>query len=331
MARILDGNNPQAVGTAATALRAGEVVAFPTETVYGLGADALNERAVARVFAIKNRPQFDPLIVHLPNREAAPQYATAIDRRATALMERFWPGPLTLVLRKRPIIPDLVTAGLDTVALRVPAHPVALALLRAVEKPIAAPSANPFGYVSPTTAEHVQNMLGDAIRIILDGGPCTVGVESTVCTLTEEPAVILRPGGVPVEEIEAVIGPVAIASPSQADARSPGTLPRHYAPHVPLVLLAPGAEIPRPRRGERVGLLTFTPRPDVQGYAVVEVLSKHGSLLEAAANLFATLRRLDSLRLEQVVVESVPESGLGRAIMDRLRRAAARAGDPITG
>jgi L-threonylcarbamoyladenylate synthase len=279
---------------------------------------------VAQVFAVKNRPRFDPLIVHLADKEAVPQYAAAIDARAAALMERFWPGPLTLVLRKRPIIPDLVTAGLDTVALRVPAHPVALALLRAVRTPIAAPSANPFGYVSPTTAVHVQEMLGDAIGLILDGGPCTVGVESTVCALTEADAVVLRPGGVTVEEIEAVIGPVRIASSAQADARSPGTLPRHYSPRVLLTLLAPGEDIPSPRPGERAGLLTLVPRPEAEEYVVVETLSKDGNLLEAAANLFAALRRLDGLGLERVVVESVPERGIGRAIMDRLRRAAAR-------
>jgi L-threonylcarbamoyladenylate synthase len=324
MAQILNGHHPHAIQTAAVLLRDGKVVAFPTETVYGLGADALNERAVAQVFAIKNRPQFDPLIVHLPEREAAAQYVTVIDSRAAVLMERFWPGPLTLVLKKRPLVPDLVTAGLDTVALRVPAHPVALALLRAAGTPIAAPSANPFGYVSPTTAIHVQEMLGEALEIILDGGPCTVGVESTVCALTNESVVILRPGGVTVEEIEAAIGPVTIIPPSQADARSPGTLPRHYSPHVPLVLLAPGAAIPSPSAKERVGVLTLAPRPGTEGYAVREVLSKSGDVLEAATNLFAALRRLDQAGLARVIVESVPEIGIGRAIMDRLRRAATR-------
>src|SRR5882724_797907 len=183
MAQILDGADFRAIEVAVAALRAGEVVAFSTETVYGLGADALNERAVAQVFAVKNRPHFDPLIVHFPDTESALQYVTDVDSRALVLMERFWPGPLTLVLPKKPIIPDLVTAGLDSVALRVPAHPVALTLLRAVGRPIAAPSANPFGYVSPTTALHVQELLGDKIQFILDGGPCAVGVESTVCAL----------------------------------------------------------------------------------------------------------------------------------------------------
>jgi L-threonylcarbamoyladenylate synthase len=251
-----------------------------------------------------------------------PQYATDVDQRAVALMGRFWPGPLTLVLRKQPIIPDLVTAGFDTIALRVPSHPVARALLKEVRLPIAAPSANPFGYVSPTTAEHVQDMLGEVIGLILDGGPCAVGVESTVCALTEEQAVILRPGGVSVEEVEAVIGPVTVGQSSQPDRRSPGTLPSHYAPRVPLFLITCGAPLPRPAVGERAGLLLLQPRP-AEGYVTVEYLSRDGNLIEAAANLFAALRRLDSARLDRVIVESVPEYGIGRAIMDRLRRAAA--------
>jgi L-threonylcarbamoyladenylate synthase len=310
---------------AAAALRAGELVAFPTETVYGLGANALNEQAVAQVFAVKNRPHFDPLIVHLADKEDVQQYALDIDQRALALMERFWPGPLTLVLRKQLIVPDLVTAGFATVALRIPAHPVALALLREVQLPIAAPSANPFGYISPTTAVHVQDMLGDKIGIILDGGACTVGVESTVCALTEEP-VILRPGGVAVEEIEAVIGPVRLGSPTHPDSRSPGTLVSHYAPRVPLSLIAAGVLLPHPQAGERLGLLLLKPRP-VEGYATVECLSRDGDLVEAAANLFAAMRRLDNLGLDRVIAESVPEQGLGRAIMDRLRRAATSAGN----
>jgi len=322
MATLLDGTDPRAIRLATEALRAGELVAFPTETVYGLGANALDERAVAQIFAVKNRPHFDPLIVHLADKELVSQYATDIDHRAIALMERFWPGPLTLVLHKRPIIPDLVTAGFDTVALRMPSHPIARALLQEAHLPVAAPSANPFGYVSPTTAEHVQDMLGDALKFILDGGPCAVGVESTVCALIEEQAVILRPGGVSVEEIEAVIGPVTIRVSSQPDRRSPGTLPSHYAPRVPLQLVACGVPLPRPGVGERNGLLLFKPRP-VEGYVAVESLSRDGNLREAAVNLFAALRRLDNAGLDRVIVESVPEYGIGRAIMDRLRRAAA--------
>ncbi len=324
MATILDGSDPHVIAVAATALRAGELVAFPTETVYGLGADALNEQAVAQVFAVKNRPFFDPLIVHVPDAATAALYAVAIPPRAAALMEHFWPGPLTVVLPKHPRIPDIVTAGLDSVALRVPSHPVALALLQAVARPIAAPSANPFGYISPTTAAHVQDLLGEAIPLIVDGGPCAVGVESTVCAFLDDDAVILRPGGVTSEAIEAVIGPVQFSASDRADLRSPGTLPRHYSPHVNLQLTALGDPLPLPLSGERVGVLLFTEQRLTQGYVEVVMLSRDGNLTEAAPRLFAALRWLDCLGLDRVLVESVPEHGLGRAIMDRLRRAAAR-------
>ncbi|MGE0826725.1 MAG: L-threonylcarbamoyladenylate synthase [Candidatus Binatia bacterium] len=325
MAQLLDGSDVQAIRLAAEKLRAGELVAFPTETVYGLGANALDAHAVAHIFAVKNRPHFDPLIVHLPEANAVEDYVVDINDRARLLMERFWPGPLTLVLRKRPCIPDIVTAGGETVAVRVPAHSVALSLLRMVKLPVAAPSANPFGYVSPTTALHVQESLGAHIPLILDGGPCAVGVESTVCAVTDEHAVILRPGGVTLEEIAATIGgAVTLQVPTQSDTRSPGTLVSHYAPRVLLQLLAPEAELPLPPPGERVGLLLFRPRPGVEGYAHVEILSQDGDVVEAAARLFAALRRLDHMELDRVVMETVPEQGIGRAIMDRLRRAAAR-------
>ena len=327
MAQILDAAVPSAIHRAAACIQAGGVVAFPTETVYGLGADALNERAVAQVFAIKQRPAFDPLIVHIAQVGAVSRYASGIDDRARILMQRCWPGPLTLVLPKQPVIPDLVTAGLGTVGLRMPAHPVALSLLRAVGTPIAAPSANPFGYVSPTTAQHVQDTLGEKIELILDGGPCRVGLESTVCALSSEEAVVLRPGGLSVEEIEALIGPVRLPSSIDADPRSPGTLPQHYAPRVRLTLLAPGQAIPRPSPQERVGLLSFRPVPVAAAYTHHEALSAEGDLLEAATNLFAALHRFDGLGLDRLVVEAVPEQGLGRAIMDRLRRAAARGSD----
>ena len=327
MAEILDAAVPSAIRQAAACIQAGGVVAFPTETVYGLGADALNERAVAQVFAIKQRPAFDPLIVHIAQVDAVPRYASGIDGRARMLMQRCWPGPLTLVLPKQPVIPDLVTAGLGTVGLRMPAHPVALSLLHAAGTPIAAPSANPFGYVSPTTAQHVQDTLGEKIELILDGGPCPVGLESTVCALSGEEAVVLRPGGLSVEEIEALIGPVRLPSSTDADPRSPGTLPQHYAPRVPLTLLAPGQAIPQPSPQERVGLLSFRPVPAAAAYTHQEALSAEGDVLEAAANLFAALHRFDRLGLDRLVVEAVPEQGLGRAIMDRLRRAAARGAD----
>ncbi|MCL0069683.1 L-threonylcarbamoyladenylate synthase, partial [Dehalococcoidia bacterium] len=206
MARILDGYRTEAIREAASVIQNGGVVAFPTETVHGLGADAFNPEAVARIFELKNRPRFDPLIVHVAELSDVEKIWLKADDRAKKLMERFWPGPLTIVLPKRPEVPHIVTAGLPTVAVRLPSHPVALSLIREARTPIAAPSANPFGYLSPTTAEHVREQLGDGIEIILDGGSCPVGVESTIIALYEEEPLLLRPGGTPLEEIERVIG-----------------------------------------------------------------------------------------------------------------------------
>jgi L-threonylcarbamoyladenylate synthase len=298
-------------------------VAFPTETVYGLGANAFDAAAVARIFAAKERPSFDPLIVHVPSLADVPRVAFASDPRVVALAARFWPGPLTLVLLKRPELPDLVTAGLPAVGVRVPGHEVARALLTAACVPVAAPSANPFGSVSPTTAAHVVEGLGDRLDVILDGGPCRVGVESTVLSLLGEPAVILRPGGVTREEIEAALGQAVEMRASSSRPTSPGQLERHYATRTPLELLqgpAPAA----PEVSGRVGLLALAHAPEGHGYAAVEVLAEDGQLATAAANLFAALRRLDALGLDRLVAEPVPEEGLGRAILDRLRRAAAR-------
>lgn len=313
------------VRQAASILQEGGLVAFPTETVYGLGANALNARAAARIFEVKNRPHFDPIIVHVADRAALTRLVREIPAAAATLGERFWPGPLTLVLPKADIVPDIVTAGLTTVAVRVPDHPTALELLRESGLPIAAPSANPFGRISPTQAEHVREMLGDKIDYILDGGPCRVGVESTVLDVSGDVPTLLRPGGLPVEEIEQVIGAVALPGQAKSSTSSampaPGMLPRHYAPRTPLVILnadAESAQFESPRRG----LLAFQPPRDTTSYAAVEVLSKSGDLAEAAANFFAALRRLDALGLDVIHAEPFPEQGLGRALNDRLRRAA---------
>jgi L-threonylcarbamoyladenylate synthase len=332
---ILRGDDPAAIRRAAALLRAGRLVAFPTETVYGLGADALDPGAVARLFEVKGRPRFDPLIVHVASPAEIDRYADRVDPRARALVARFWPGPLTLVLPRRadaagaPVIPDIVTSGLDTVALRMPDHPVARALLAEVGRPVAAPSANPFGYVSPTEAVHVVEQLGGAVDLVLDGGPCPVGVESTVVALAGGRPRLLRPGGVPLEAIEAAIGPVA-AAPAGAEAtpEAPGQLPSHYAPRTPLTLLAGRDDAERHARrrpDERVGLLALVPvpAPDAARFAAVEVLSSDGDLREAAQRLFGALRRLDAAGLDRIVAEPCPDVGLGRAIMDRLRRAAA--------
>jgi L-threonylcarbamoyladenylate synthase len=301
-------------------LRGGALVAFPTETVYGLGGDATSERAVAAIFAAKGRPRFNPLISHLAASEQAAEFAE-LDERAREVAARFWPGPLTLVLPRRRdcAIALLAGAGLDTVALRVPAHALAHALLKAVGRPIAAPSANRSGRVSPTTASHVREELGDRIAAIIDGGPCAIGLESTVLDLSAGRPTLLRPGGIPVEALEAAIGPIDRPRPGGADApRSPGMLESHYAPALALRLDAVAA-LP----GE--ALLAFGANPP-SGFAEIGWLSRAGDLVEAAANLFAALRALDRPGFSGIAVMPIPEHGLGAAINDRLRRAAAPRG-----
>ncbi len=317
---------PAVIAEAARHLLAGGLVAFPTETVYGLGADATNSRAVANLYEVKGRPSFNPLIVHVADLATAERYAL-FDRRARYLASRLWPAPLTLVLKRRAEggISDLVTAGLDSVAIRVPDHPVALQLLAAVGRPLAAPSANRSGRVSPTTAEHVEDEFGRSLAMILDGGRCPVGVESTVLDLSGEEPVLLRPGGITREIIEASIGPVATHGVPLASApnlgvplASPGMLSSHYAPRLPVRL---GCDDPRP--GE--ALLAFGPH-EPGGFVAVMNLSRSGDLTEAAANLFAYLRALDQPEHSGIAVMPIPESGLGLAINDRLRRAAAPRG-----
>jgi L-threonylcarbamoyladenylate synthase len=312
------GTSPREIEEAAAALRAGRLVAFPTETVYGLGAVATNDRAVAAIFAAKARPRFNPLIVHVQNRAAAGALAVWNDL-AERLAAGFWPGPLSLVLPRAEGCPLslLVSAGGGTVALRAPAHPVAQALLAATVLPVAAPSANPAGRISPTTADHVLGGLGDRIEIVLDGGPCPIGLESTVLDATTRPPRLLRPGAVTREELEATIGPLA---PEAADAddeelRSPGRLRSHYAPSLPLRLDATSVE-----PGE--ALLAFGERP-LPGAGPTLNLSRSGDLVEAAANLFAMLRALDRPEHRAIAVMPIPGHRLGAAIRDRLERAAA--------
>lgn len=302
-------------------LKAGSVVGMPTETVYGLAADAFNPKACARIFEVKARPSFDPLIAHLASAEWLPRVAAEIPPAARALAAAFWPGPLTLVLPRRPEVPGIVTAGLDTVAVRVPAHPVALALLALAGTPLAAPSANRFGALSPTRAQHVVLGLGDLVELVLDGGPCRVGVESTIVDLSGPSATLLRPGGLPREDIEKVLGLALADGPGVLERpNAPGQLAAHYAPATPLRLLnrPPAADT-----GDRDrGLLAFQGAPERHHYGHVEILSVRGDLIEAAARLFECLHRLDGLRLESIDAERVPAMGLGVAINDRLSRAA---------
>ena len=304
---------------AAEIIRRGGIVAFPTETVYGLGANGYNPLAVARVFEVKRRPSFDPLILHVADPSDVEKLVKGIPSDAKKLIERFWPGPLTVVLLKEENIPDIVTAGLPTIAIRMPNHPMALSLIKESKCPIAAPSANPFGYLSPTTAGHVREQLGDQVDLILDGGPCPVGVESTIVSFSENKPRLLRPGGVSLEEIEIIIGKVEISSIKDKPS-APGMLSRHYAPRTPIVLDWREESLDS-YKGRRIGLLAFREPDKSLNFNHIEVLSKKGDLREAAASLFAAIRRLDALSLDLIFAETVPEIGLGRAIMDRLRRA----------
>jgi len=304
-----------AIAQAAQALVRGEIVAFPTETVYGLGANALDAGAVAKVFAAKERPRFNPLIVHVPDLAAAQTYAVFNDTART-LAATFWPGPLSLVLPKRPGcgIADLVTAGLDTIALRAPNHPVAQALLAAAKRPIAAPSANRSGRVSPTDATHVADELGDVPALILDGGRCARGIESTVVRVTDAEPVLLRLGAVPREAIEDVLGHSIGLADEATPIASPGRLERHYAPQTPLRLNVKDVN-------PNEALLAFGPNAP-QGARQTINLSAAGDLAEAAANLFAGLRALDRSGATAIAVMPIPDQGLGEAINDRLQRAA---------
>lgn len=302
-------------------LEAGNVVGIPTETVYGLAGNALDPDAVLTIFRVKNRPSFDPLIVHTDSLEKLDQFVTDLPESARLLAETYWPGPLTLLLPKRDLIPDLVTAGLSRVAVRIPNHPLTLNLLRSLAFPLAAPSANPFGYISPTTAQHVADQLGEQIPYILDGGPAGIGLESTIVGFDQNQATVFRLGGMALEQIEAVIGPVSVKTHSTSNPKAPGMLSSHYAPRKPLILLSAGAS---PPPNSRAGALTFREpfaglNPDYQ-----RVLSPTGNLAEAAKNLFAYLRALDTLPIDVIYAEPLPNFGLGGAMNDRLRRASAK-------
>ena len=310
--------NAAMIAEAARLLRGGRLVAFPTETVYGLGADATSNTAVAGIYAAKGRPSFNPLIAHVASLEAARREGV-FNAEATALARAFWPGPLTLVLPMAPggSVCDLARAGLDTLALRVPAHPVALALLRAVDRPVAAPSANRSGHVSPTEAAHVLADLAGQVDLIRDAGPATVGVESTIVAFLEDGARVLRPGGVATEDVFRVLGrPIPMAAPPSADILAPGMLASHYAPRAGVrldaVALQPGE-----------AALDFGGQLANCGAAQTIDLSPAGDLVEAAANLFGALRTLDASGAAAIAVAPIPERGLGEAINDRLRRAAA--------
>ena len=305
-------------------LRKGEIVALPTETVYGLAAAALDSIAVAKIFEAKERPRFDPLIVHLPNREWLEKIADLPTRDRQLILklaEKFWPGPFTIVLPKREIAPEIVTAGLDTVAIRISAHSAFAEVVRELDEPLAAPSANRFGRLSPTTAQHVLDELEGRVPLIIDAGPTEHGLESTIVTVRDRKIAILRRGPITTEQLSEFAEIVTVTVTQKISA--PGELPSHYAPSTRLRLVD-NVEGSPPQMNQRVGLLAWSAIYRSEAFAAVRNLSESGDLREAAANLFRHLRELDALGLDLIVAERVPSRGLGAAIMDRLERASHR-------
>ncbi|MGD0230256.1 MAG: L-threonylcarbamoyladenylate synthase [Syntrophorhabdales bacterium] len=316
---LLDGFDARAISRAVFLLKKGGLVAFPTETVYGLGADAYNARAVARIFELKKRPRFDPLIVHIARKEWVGTLARFVPAKAGLLMDRFWPGPLTIILEKTDIIPDIVTAGLPTVGIRMPGHPVALDLIGRLERPIAAPSANPFGYMSTTTAADVARLFDERLPLILDGGPASYGIESTIVSVRGDEVRLHRHGSVSIEELQTAVGEVREKETDGTGGapEAPGELPYHYAPHAPLCIIGSPSEI----EVENSAFLAFRAPGAAVRSAHVRVLSERGDMREAAARFFSYLIALDRTGVDLIYAETIPEKGLGRAIMERLRKA----------
>lgn len=308
------------IGRAKKLLEAGELVAIPTETVYGLAANAFDAQAALRIFEAKRRPSFDPLIVHTSSLERVGDFVKEVPEVAHKLAEAFWPGPLTLLLQKNEKVPDLVTSGLPRIAVRIPRHVLTLQLLQELDFPLAAPSANPFGYISPTTARHVEEQLGEQIPYILDGGPCEVGVESTIIGFEGAKTIIYRLGGMSVEELVPYCSELMLMPHSSSNPQTPGQLKSHYAPRIPVTIGNLTEMLTRFDKNE-VAVLSFRDHyPEVRQF----ILSPAGDLLEAAKNLFKALRELDKMPVKHILAEEVPDYGLGRAINDRLARAAAR-------
>ena len=315
---LLNGFEHSSIEKAVYLLRKGDVVAFPTETVYGLGADAANSYAVAKIFEIKKRPKFDPLIVHISDRDWVFRIAKSVPPEAIRLMDHFWPGPLTLILEKKDVIPEIVTAGLTTVAVRMPSHPVAIDLIKSFDAPIAAPSANPFGYMSPTKAQHVATLLDERVPLILDGGDsaCTFGLESTIVSFRDGKVYVHRYGAVSLEELTEITGLIH-EKEATGLCESPGQLPYHYAPAKPLRIIDSVNDIVN----KRSSFLAFKTPDSTPGSKYGKVLSPTGDLREAATNFFSYLIELDREDVDIIYAERVPERGLGKAMMERLKKA----------
>ncbi len=306
---------------AAKILEAGNLVAIPTETVYGLAANIYDEAAVKKIFDLKQRPLFNPLIVHIHSMAQLLEIAIDIPDKAKLLAETFWPGAITLVLKKQKGIPDIITAGKDSVAVRMPNHPVTLALLRQLDFPLAAPSANPFGCISPTKAVHVQEYFGDTLQMVLEGGDCANGIESTIIGFEEDEAILYRLGAIAVEDIKDVIGKVVVRNKSESAPEAPGMLLRHYAPMTKTILVQNVAEAIASNPGKKIGLLLFSKKLMIENIFHQELLSQNEDLKEAASKLYAAMHHLDKLELDLIIAEQLPDYSLGKSINDRLQRA----------
>lgn len=310
---------------ALNALTHDEIVAIPTETVYGLAGNALRENTIRKIFDLKQRPYYNPLIVHIRSVDALHEIAQDIPKAALQLAERFWPGPLTLVLKKKDIIPDLITAGNDTVAVRVPNHPVTLSVLEQLDFPLAAPSANPFGSISPTTAQHVQGYFEEQHLTIIDGGECERGLESTILGFEGEQPVLYRHGAIPADEIEAIAGKLKTIIHDDKQPAAPGMLSRHYAPNTETYLTSNVSTMIRQYEGKRIGLLLFSKAHPAHPLITQQVLSPSGDLREAARNFYAALHTLDDGKVDVILAERLPDEGLGKTLNDRLQRAIQKA------
>lgn len=313
------------IGRAEEELKSGRLIAIPTETVYGLAGNAFDPDAIAKVFEVKARPSFDPLIVHTASLERVKTLVDDIPGLAETLAEKFWPGPITLLLKKRSVIPDLATSGMDTVAVRIPRQPLTLELLERLDFPLVAPSANPFGYISPTTAAHVNDQLGDKIDYILDGGACEVGLESTIVGFDpDQRPIIYRFGGTSQEQIEQIAGKVKVMPHSSSNPKAPGMLKSHYAPRIPLTLGDIETSLQEVRNRDKVGIISFRSYFDTVPRENQVRLAPDGQLDTAAKQFFSALRDMDTKDIDMILAEPVPSHGLGLAINDRLRRAAAK-------
>jgi L-threonylcarbamoyladenylate synthase len=308
------------INKAVISLKSDEIIVIPTETVYGLAGNAYSENAIKKIFELKKRPFYNPLIIHIKSTSFLDKVAIDIPELAFKLAEKFWPGPLTLVLKKLPHISSLVTAGKETVGIRVPNHPVALALLNKLEFPLAAPSANPFGSISPTNSQHVINYFKESVDI-LEGGACLNGVESTIIGFENDLPILYRHGSISVNEIEKVIGKLTIATNNDSNPASPGMLSRHYAPATEIYLTKNVKSFIKSFEGKKIGLLLYQSETFDNENVVIETLSTNGDLKEAAKNLYASLHRLDNKNLDVIIAEILPDVGLGKTINDRLQRA----------